>query len=36
MDDLLKSYPQLTKHQVLAALQYAADVVANELILEPA
>lgn len=30
ISDLLKSYPQLTKEQILAALEYAADMIANE------
>ena len=34
--DLLKSYPHLTKEQILAALEYAADIIANEEILETA
>lgn len=32
--DILKSYPHLAENQVLAALEYAADVIANEEILE--
>ena len=32
--DLLKSYPHLTREQILAALEYAADMIANEDILE--
>jgi uncharacterized protein (DUF433 family) len=36
IEALLESYPHLTKPQILAALQYAADVVGNELLLEPA
>ncbi len=36
MDDLLASYPQLKKEQILAALEYAADIIANEDTLEPA
>lgn len=35
-EDLLKSYPHLTREQILAALEYAADMIANEDILEPA
>ena len=34
--DLLKSYPHLTKEQILAALEYAADMIANEETLETA
>ncbi len=34
--DLLKSYPHLTKEQILAALEYAADIIANEETLETA
>lgn len=34
--DLLQSYPHLTKEQILAALEYAADMIANEEILETA
>ena len=34
IDDLLKSYPHLKKVQILAALEYAADIIANEEILE--
>lgn len=34
--DLLKSYPNLNKDQVLAALEYAADLIANEESLETA
>jgi len=34
IDDLLKSYPHLTKEQILAALEYAADMIANEETLE--
>lgn len=34
--DLLKSYPNLTKEQILAALEYAADIIANEESLETA
>lgn len=35
-DDLLKSYPHLKREQILAALEYAADMIAGEDILEPA
>jgi len=34
--DLLKSYPHLSREQVFAALEYSADVIANEDVLEPA
>ena len=34
IEDLLKSYPHLRKEQILAALEYAADIIANEEILE--
>lgn len=34
IDDLLRSYPHLEKGQILAALEYAADMIANEEILE--
>ncbi|WP_114750023.1 DUF433 domain-containing protein [Pleomorphovibrio marinus] len=34
LTDLLKSYPNLNKEQVLAALEYAADLIANEESLE--
>jgi uncharacterized protein (DUF433 family) len=34
--DLLKSYPNLTKEQIHAALEYAADIIANEESLETA
>jgi uncharacterized protein (DUF433 family) len=30
ISDLLKSYPHLTREQILAALEYAADLIANE------
>lgn len=30
IDDLLKSYPHLEKEQIFAALEYAADLIANE------
>jgi uncharacterized protein (DUF433 family) len=30
MDELLKAYPHLTKEDILAALSYSADVVAQE------
>jgi uncharacterized protein (DUF433 family) len=34
IEKLLESYPHLVKVQVLAAFQYAADVIANEVIIE--
>ncbi len=36
LTDLLKSYPNLNKEQILAALEYAADIIANEESLETA
>jgi len=36
LDDLLRSYPHLSKEQVFAALDYAADVIANEEVFEMA
>ena len=36
IDDLLKSYPHLKRGQIFAALEYAADLIANEEILETA
>jgi len=36
IDDLLKSYPHLEREQILAALEYAADMIASEDNLEPA
>lgn len=30
VDNLLESYPHLTEKQIYAALQYAAEVIANE------
>jgi len=36
IQDLLESYPHLTQEQILAALEYAADVIANEESLESA
>lgn len=36
VEDLLGSYPNLTKEQVLAAFSYAADMIANEEIIEAA
>ena len=34
ISDLLKSYPHLNKEQIFAALEYAADMIANEETLE--
>lgn len=34
VDDILKMYPHLTLEQVQAAFAYAADKIANEIILE--
>jgi uncharacterized protein (DUF433 family) len=34
MEDILNSYPHLTRVQVFAALEYAADMIANEDILQ--
>ena len=34
IDDILKSYPHLGKEQIFATLEYAADLIANEDILE--
>lgn len=36
LDDLLISYPHLTKDQILAALEFAADMIANEETIETA
>ena len=36
IEDLLKSYPNLSKEQILAALEYAAVLIANEDTLEAA
>ena len=36
LTDLLKSYPNLNKEQVLAALEYVADLIANEESIETA
>lgn len=36
VEDLLRSYPHLHKKQILAALEYAADMIANEDRLETA
>lgn len=30
LSDLIESYPHLKKEQILAALEYAADLIANE------
>ena len=34
VDDLLENYPHLEKVQITAALEYAADMIANEEIIE--
>ena len=34
-EDVLKAYPHLTKEQIAAACEYAADVIANEETVEP-
>ena len=34
-EDVLKAYPHITKEQVAAACEYAADVIANEEIVNP-
>jgi uncharacterized protein (DUF433 family) len=36
IEDLLKSYPHMTKEQILASLEYVASMIANEEILETA
>lgn len=36
VSELLKSYPNLAKEQILAAFAYAADIIANEEIIEAA
>jgi uncharacterized protein (DUF433 family) len=36
VEDVLTMYPHLDRAQVLAALAYAADKIANEVIIEPA
>ena len=36
IDQLLKSYPHLKKEQIFAAFEFAADLIANEEILESA
>jgi len=35
-EELLESYPHLKREQIIAALEYAADMIANEDTLEPA
>ncbi len=30
IDDLIKSYPHLSEKQIMATLEYAADLIANE------
>ncbi len=34
VDDMLSSYPNLTHSQILAAFEYAAEVIANEEVIE--
>ena len=34
VQDILEGYPHLTQHQVLAALDYAARMIADEVLLE--
>jgi uncharacterized protein (DUF433 family) len=36
IDNLLESYPHVTREQVMAAFEYAADIIANEEIQEVA
>ena len=36
ISDLIKSYPHLKREQILAALEYAADMIANEDTIETA
>jgi len=36
VENLLSSYPHITKEQIFAALEYAADLIANEEIFEVA
>ena len=36
IDDLISSYPHITKAQIFAALEFAADIIANEEIIEMA
>ena len=36
VDSILKSYPHLTQEQIYATLEYAADLIANEEIIESA
>jgi uncharacterized protein (DUF433 family) len=33
-DDVLKAYPHITREQVAAACEYAADVISNEEVIE--
>jgi uncharacterized protein (DUF433 family) len=35
VNDILKSYPHLTKEQIMASLEYAAEMIAGEEILDP-
>lgn len=34
VEDIVTGYPQLTKEQVLAALDYAANLIAHEVVIE--
>ena len=34
MDDLMSSYPTLTKEQILGSFEYAAEILANEQVYE--
>jgi uncharacterized protein (DUF433 family) len=34
LENLLVSYPHITKEQILAAFEYAADIIANEEIID--
>ncbi len=36
VDDLLKSYPHLIREQIVSAIEFAADTVANEIRLDDA
>ena len=36
VDELIKSYPHLKKEQIYAAFEYAAEIIANEEIMEVA
>jgi uncharacterized protein (DUF433 family) len=36
MEDLLESYPHLTIEQIHAAFEYAADMIAHEVVIEAA